>query len=290
MTRKSPAKPRRRKPTIEALRALMVLADSDGVSEAARRLGVTQPVVTKKLRVFKDANACGSVLLQSNGRLMLTDSARSVLPAIRELVSRYDRLIGSLQGEETAPRVMRVGVGNFAAEHYIPKAILAVRDMLEDCQVESRICRGRDRVLQTAQGTLDLAVLTHDEQQMRRLLREQGLDASTLQMTRLARHRLCLLASPETAAGRELQRLSPNRSVPVGRLDQWELIGPDRQSGIRRQLEEHAAPARLYFVAEGGGWAAGKQYARAGLGVALVPITGVTAADRSAVSSPSPTR
>ena len=37
---------------------------------------------------------------------------------------------------------------------------------------------------------------------------------------------------------------------------------------------------QLYFAAEGGGWAAAKEYARAGLGVAIVPRATIRPEDR----------
>src|SRR5436853_274087 len=110
MRRRTPSRKRRdRNPTIEALRALATLAESGGVSETARRLGVSQPVISKKLQVFKDARACGAVLLRSEGRVELTEAARAVLPAIRELLGRYDRIVRYLHGEEAAPQVLRIG-------------------------------------------------------------------------------------------------------------------------------------------------------------------------------------
>jgi len=37
---------------------------------------------------------------------------------------------------------------------------------------------------------------------------------------------------------------------------------------------------QLYFVAEGGGWTTAKEYARAGLGVAIMPLATLTGADQ----------
>jgi DNA-binding transcriptional LysR family regulator len=44
-------------------------------------------------------------------------------------------------------------------------------------------------------------------------------------------------------------------------------------------LEQRLGGNSLYFVAEGGGWSAAKEFARQGLGVAFVPEATVTAAD-----------
>ncbi len=272
--------PRHRKPTIEALRALLVLSETQSVSETARRLGVSQPVMTKKLQVFKSGEACGAVLLRATGKGTLTESAEAVLPAIRELVSRYDRIIGYLQGDDTAPLVVRIGTGSFAAEYYMPRAIAALRHVSEECKFETRVCRGRDRIVGTATGAFDISIVTHDEDQIRRALREARIDESALIVTPLARHAMCLLADKRTDAGRELQKLPSSQSVPISKLEQWELVGPDSQSGIRRQLESRVSEGKLYFAAEGGGWSAAREYARAGLGVAIVPRVTVRREDR----------
>lgn len=270
-----------RQPTIDALRALALLAETGGVSETARRLGVSQPVISKKLQVFKDAEACGAVLLRSEGRLELTEAARAVLPAIQELLRRYDRVVRYLHGEEVAPQVLRIGSGSFAAEHYLPQAIALLRPALEDCQIETQVCRGRERIVGTARGAFDLSIVTHDKRQIRQVLRDERLDESLLKVERLGRHPMCVLARKDSDAGRQLQAAGEDASIPVQRLADWELVGPDRQSGLRRQLEERLRGKSLYFVAEGGGWAAAIQYAVQGLGAAIVPWAVVESADKS---------
>jgi DNA-binding transcriptional LysR family regulator len=281
MSRKRPsATPQHRKPSIEALRALLVLAETESVSETARRLGVSQPVMTKKLQVFKDASACGAVLLRSTGKVALTESAQAVLPAIRELVSRYDCVIGYLRGKDTAPLVVRIATGGFAAEYFLPRAIATLRDLSDDCRFETRVCRGRDRIVGTATGAFDISIVTHEPEQICRILQEERIDESILTITPLAKHAMCLLADKHTSAGRELHSIPAAQSVPISKLSQWELVGPDSQSGIRKQLESRVSSGQLYFAAEGGGWAAAKEYARAGLGVAIVPRATIRPEDR----------
>ena len=216
MSRKTPStKPVHRKPSIEALRALLVLAETQSVSETARRLGVSQPVMTKKLQVFKNADACGAVLLRSTGKAALTESARAVLPAIRELVNRYDRVIGYLRGHDTAPLVVRIATGSFAAEYYLPKVIAALRHLNDECKFETRVCRGRDRIVGTATGVFDIGIVTHDATQIRRVLQEERIDESLLTITPLAKHAMCLLADKQTTAGRELQNIPVSQPVPI---------------------------------------------------------------------------
>lgn len=272
---------RERCPTIEALRALVILEETGGVSETARRLGVSQPVISKKLQVFKDSRACGAILLRSEGRVELTEEAHAVLPAIRELLSRYDRIVRYLHQEAVSPQVLRIGSGSFAAEHYLPLAIAQLRPTLEDCQIETQVCRGRDRIVGTARGVFDLSIVTHDKNQIRQILRDERLDESLLKVDRLGRHPLCVLTHIDSDAGRELQAASGDKTISLSQLASWELVGPDRQSGLRRQLEQRAHGKSLYFIAEGGGWAAAKQFAQQGIGVAIVPWATVSETDRA---------
>jgi DNA-binding transcriptional LysR family regulator len=106
-----------------------------------------------------------------------------------------------------------------------------------------------------------------------------------LAVTNLGRHPTCVLARRDSDAGRELLTSPADQSIPLSRLTSWELIGPDRQSGLRRQLEQRLRNKPLYFVAEGGGWSAAKEYARQGLGVAIVPLAIVNTADSSSLVS-----
>lgn len=272
----------RRKPSIEALRALAVFSEAQTVSETARRLRVTQPVISRKLEVFTDADACGAVLLTRSGQggLALTESAEAVIASIREIVEQYDRVIQFLHGNDETPRTVRVGTGNFAAEHFMPRVVMALSKLSDECKIETRVCRGQDRILATARGHFDMSLVTHSERQVAELLRESRMDHQALGIAPLGELPLSLAASKGSSWGGELAALSQQRAVPIDKLRQWELIGPDRQSGVRRQLEERSAE-RLYFVAEGGGWSAAKGYALAGVGVAILPTAILSKSDRT---------
>src|SRR5262249_8214452 len=74
-------------------------------------------------------------------------------------------------------------------------------------------------------------------------------------------------------------------TVPLKKLAAFPLVGLDSQSGIRRQLEAHCrgkVPG-LCFRFEAGGWEAAKEYARHGLGVAVLPLALLAREDRKDV-------
>jgi DNA-binding transcriptional LysR family regulator len=136
----------RRNPSIEALRALLALHEEGSVRAAARKLGQAQSVVSRKLEVFLTADACGAILLKkASDSLVLTSAGLSAVPSIRELVQRYDQLLGFLRGIRSDPHLVRIAVGSFAAQHYVPRALAMIRDSDASCEIETRIARGEDR-------------------------------------------------------------------------------------------------------------------------------------------------
>jgi DNA-binding transcriptional LysR family regulator len=72
-----------------------------------------------------------------------------------------------------------------------------------------------------------------------------------------------------------------DRPVPLAKLREWELVGLDVRSGIRRQLErQFPNSSDLHFVAEGGGWPAARECVRLGLGVAVLPVAMLSLGDK----------
>jgi DNA-binding transcriptional LysR family regulator len=271
----------RKPPSLDALRTLTVVCDEGGVSAAARKLNVSQPVVTKKLAVFFDADACGSILLERNGaRLALTEAGETAMPAIRELVRAYDQLLDSLRGNREAPFVLRVATGSFGAQYYLPRALASVAEALEQCEVQTLVLRGEERILGVADGRFDLAIVTHTPSQIRELLNEHRGRHTKLHSERLSAQTICTVARRGTEAARELDDYAKDRPLPVQALGRWDLVGLDGRSGIRQQLEAVAGgPRSVQFIAEGGGWMTAREYARQGLGVAVLPLSVLDLAD-----------
>lgn len=276
--------PRPRRPSIEALRALLALVEQGGVTAAAEKLGVKQPVVSRKLASFQDAARCGAVLLRRDeGKTELTAAGAAVLPAVRELVQRYDQLFTSLSGERGAPERMRIGVGQFAARYYLPLALARLADLFEECEFQSEILRGRQRILAVAGGNCDFAIVTHTPPLIQEVLREHGRPVR-LQIERLGAQPMCVIASRKIAAGRALEEYAPHRGLPVEALRNWELVGLDHRSGIRQQLEQHFPnPGEIQFVAEGGGWWAIRECVRQGIGVGIIPLAVLTTDEKDLV-------
>jgi len=62
-------------------------------------------------------------------------------------------------------------------------------------------------------------------------------------------------------------------------LTELDLAGLDRESGVRRQLEQQCG-RRLRFRVQVGGWPIAREFARCGLGAAVVPLSLLRPDDR----------
>jgi hypothetical protein len=205
----------------------------------------------------------------------LSDLGQETLGAARDVVQRYDLLVGCLRGRRDGPQVITVATGGGGSQFYLPRAVARLRERLPDWQVRPRVCRGRERILGTADGTYELAVVSHDPVRIQSVAVGRG----ELVVEELAETWLCLIARRGSKAGDRLAAF-PTRCVPVVRLVDFMLIGPDSESGVRRQLEAHTGGGRLRFAAEAAGWAAAREYARYGLGAAVVDLSVLDPEDR----------
>lgn len=279
-------------PTIEAIRALVAFADAgNSVSEAARQLRSSQPVVSVKLKAFQTAGRSGAILLErdADGRsLRLTEAGLHALPVMRQIVRQYEQLFLHLKGEADSPRQIRIAVGAFGAEFLLPRALSQILTQIEgegsgDFTVRTCVMRGRDRIIGVAEGKYDLAIVSHTPGQVRNALRAEGIREQAVDCQPLLKLPLIVAAGQGTGAARELDRAKKLKPLPLEMLTQWLLVGPDKNSGIRQRLEGAlAAPRLLTFAAEGGGWTAAREFARHGLGVAIIPRPVIGSHDHTA--------
>jgi DNA-binding transcriptional LysR family regulator len=264
-------------PPLDSLTALLAFVQTGGVAAAAESLDLPQPTISRRLQIFQRRDAAGEAILVRQGRnLRLSEKGQAALPAIRELVAHYAQLESFLKGARSAVEVVRIGTGQFGARHYLPRALAELRRKQIVYEVRAEVVRGQERILGVVDGRLDLALVTHDPRQIQMIVSGSKNRRAKLQIEALATHTFCVMARVGAPLASELRALPVNRPAPLALLSGSEFVGLDRQSGIRLQLEAEFQKAGLplKFVADAttGGWSAAKEYARHGLGAAIVPL------------------
>lgn len=256
--------------SLELLRTFLSLVRSDGDAvEAAKRLGVNQPSMSKRLRFLQHA---GSVLsrpwLVRDGKTWrLTTEGQKVLPAVVEIVGRYEQLTGFIT--EPAPQrpQVRFSCGQNSVAGFVRQAIHLFHREHPKVRVRIATMPGSTRIEGVANGSLDLATVTHDANAILEIARRP------LFVETIASDRLALVCAEDTPWSKLLRQL-PAAAATLKDLTHFPLILPEPAAGIRKGLDQALRQQGLFgkldIVLEIGGWNAILTYVRDGLGVGLV--------------------
>jgi DNA-binding transcriptional LysR family regulator len=259
--------------SFELLQTFVALIRSDGdAARAMRALGINQPTMSKRLRYVQHA---GPLLEQPwvvrRGKTWeLTEEGRRVWSAVTEIVDRYANLERFLDGEQApAQAPIRFACGQQMVMGLVRQALRAFRKDHPGASIRISTLRGQARIEGVSNGSLDLAVVTHDESTIHEIARRP------LHIEPLVEHRLALVCAADSPWSRAVRRL-PKAGVLAAALVDFPLILPEPDAGVRRGLDEvlhrQGVMGRLTIALEIGGWAAILAYVRDRFGVGIVSV------------------
>jgi len=145
-------------PDLKHLETLSAVVELGGVAQAARKLNIGQPAVTKRLRALD--NCYGISLMQREGRqLELTEAGELVYHQARLALDQQATLFEDLAALRGGQNKLRLEATFAIAEHLLPDLLLKYSELHPDYQIETRM--GYSRRIQTrlATGLSDLALL-----------------------------------------------------------------------------------------------------------------------------------
>ena len=107
------------------LRTLLAVADAGAISEAANRIGLTQPALTRRIQQLE--SEFDAVLLhRGRNGARLTDAGEILAGEARAMVERYDAIKLQIAGLTAATGgTIRLGGGATAVSFLLPGAIAA---------------------------------------------------------------------------------------------------------------------------------------------------------------------
>lgn len=257
--------------SVELLQSFVSLIRSGGdAAQAMRELGINQPTMSKRLRYVQHA---GPLLeqpwvIRKGKTWSLTDEGHRVWPAVVEIVDRYENLERFLSGEPTSvPAPIRFACGQQMVLGPVREALGLFRKEHPQLALRISTLRGRMRIEGISNGTLDLAIVSHDEPAIQEIARRP------LHVEPLAAHSLVLVCSPASRWNRAVRAL-PKDGVSAEGLIRFPLILPEPDAGIRKRLDEvlrrHGVIGRLQIALEIGGWEAILAFTRDGVGVGIM--------------------
>ncbi len=253
----------------ELLQTFMAVIRKDGdAALAARDLEINQPSMSKRLAVLQHS---GRVLkrpwLERIGKhWQPTEEGKRVLPAVEELLRRYEQLTAFV--ESAAQPGLAIACGQEALAGFVLAAVQRFRREQPEVRVRLATLRGQRRIEGVANGLFDLATVTDDDERIaevarRPLVVEELLDDPLVLV--------CAVGSPWAEPFGQL----PEKGVTARALVGLPLVLQERDASIRRQFELRLREAsflpQIEVAAEVSGWSAVLACIEAGLGVGLLP-------------------
>ena len=256
--------------SLDLLEAFVALIRAGGeAARAMRALGINQPTMSKRLRYMQHAGPLldRPWLVRKGKRWELTEEGRQVWPAVVQIVDRYENLEAFLEGQMAAAPAFRFACGQTMAMGLVRDALRKFREKHPPASIRISTLRGRARIEGVSNGSLDLAIVTHDEASI------QEIAHRSLLIEPLVSHRLAVVCATDSTWSPAVRGL-PKDGVPAEALVRSPLILPEPDAGARRGIDEvlhrQGVLGRLQVALEVGGWATILAYVRDGFGVGIV--------------------
>ncbi|WP_159997563.1 LysR family transcriptional regulator [Roseomonas sp. 18066] len=140
---------------LELMRSFLTVAETGTLSAAARRLGVSQPTISRRLQQLERLLGL-RLLSRSTHGLSLTAEGERALAQARDLLDGWEALEASLRGARDAPRgLLRVQVPHAFGQDQLIAPLAEYLRAWPEAQVEWRLV---DRAPDFVNGGIDCAI------------------------------------------------------------------------------------------------------------------------------------
>lgn len=249
---------------LEALRSFYHVARERSFSRAAKLLHVSQPAVSVRIRTLEEElrerlfdRARSGVALTEAGAVLFA-SAEKIFGDIQEAIARLQELREGGLGR------VRVGCSDTVSLYLLPGALTRFRKRYAGAEITIRNAHTAELLDLLVRGELDFCIVSAPASLDRRL------DARLL------------FREPYVLAGSKGEPLLRRAQVPLRALDGRPMVALERgtvaRATVDRALRDAGAEPRI--VLETGNIEVQKRYVAIGFGVALLPASAVSEADR----------
>lgn len=200
------------------LRSFLAVADAGAITEAADRIGVSQPALTRRIQQLE---GCLGAELLARGRkgVELTEIGRMVEAEARSLVSRYDQLREQVSARQNlGGGSVRIGGGATAVSFVLPRAIARFQDAYPAIRFQLREAGSAEVAMDVISGRLELGLVTLPVQ------------ARELDVQPFMDDRIVLVA-------RQDHPLAKGQQVAVSELAGLAFVGFEAGSAIRQIID-----------------------------------------------------
>ncbi|MEZ5738471.1 MAG: LysR family transcriptional regulator [Burkholderiaceae bacterium] len=142
------------------MRSLLAVADHGVITDAAGRIGISQPALSRRLQLLEE-HMGASLFVRSRNGVTLTELGRLVEAEARVLVGRYDSLRQRIDAYlNLSDGIVRIGGGATAVSFLLPAAIASFQSAHRDIRFHVKEAGSREIAADVASGQLELGVVT----------------------------------------------------------------------------------------------------------------------------------
>lgn len=146
---------------LERLQLFLKIVDTGTVSGAGREANLTQPAVSRSLKLLEEE--VGADLFDRQGRgLLLTPAGRALIPCARQLLRDSER--ARLQVQHAAQEAyfdLRLGAVDSLGTHVLPGCLASLQADHPDLKLKLWMGRTQSLLERVERGTLDLALVAY---------------------------------------------------------------------------------------------------------------------------------
>jgi DNA-binding transcriptional LysR family regulator len=203
---------------LDLLRSLVAVANAGTITEAAGRLGITQPALSRRVQQL-EGEFGAELLSRSRKGAQLTELGRRVEREARVLIDRYDSLKAEVTSHHNVERgTVRVGGGATAVSFVLPDAIARFQREFPLVHFHVKEAGSSEIASDVVDGRLELGLVTLP-------VRTAGLEIEPL-----VDDHIVLIAAPDNPLADEAQ-------IPVADLDGQNFVGFEGNSAIRQIVD-----------------------------------------------------
>ena len=142
------------------IRSFLAVAESGAITEAAERIGIAQPALSRRLQQFEDHLGV-PLLVRGRKGATLTEIGRLVQSEAQGIVARYEHMQEMVTSHQRLEGgTVRIGGGATAVSYMLPAAIAAFQSAHPQVRFQMREAGSSEIADDVVAGHLELGVVT----------------------------------------------------------------------------------------------------------------------------------
>ncbi len=200
------------------MKSLVAVADAGAITEAAGRLGLTQPALTRRIQQLEEVFSA-ELLSRSRKGARLTEAGAMVDREARVLIRRYENLQAEVASQQNAESgTVRIGGGATAVSFILPDAIARFQRSYPRVRFQVKEASSSEIAADVAAGALELGLVT------------LPVRTTDLEVRPMVEDHVVLIAAPDNP-------LAALAQVDVVQLDGQSFVGFEAGSAIRQIVD-----------------------------------------------------